>query len=792
MYLYRAAGTMYLPAREGRIVRVRAPRGSPFADRTEERSFDRLAVMAKRARALQSFEPDPSSIFEIELAEGDEVELVDGDAPSGWQSILIDGIEGLVPSDYLEVIEPEATAAASAEEESSRPDSAAGVDSADDIDWDESALEDANKRQALHDFEVEPGVIYELPLVKGEIVELLDEPAPEGWLTVKKMDADGSIGLVPDIYLGPAPKSNPNAPTEEQLALRKAQEAKAEVDAKLAKVMEEKAAVEEAKEEEADAAAQREENLKKQMDNLENLDLQRVDAGRRRIEASLVRQAELEDRRNRMDEEEAIWPSTDQEMLKSQLDKAEELRKEAEATFSERENEMKAAERKLRDSERAKRDAAQALRKNEEARDANARALRLLPEIKQLLAPTQKELQMCIEAVTTAVLKNAEESARLLAKLALTEAPEVALRAATRRRNEGLKELTLKFGADEEAVDFDLADAGGRTTANVISMAADKGQRADLGQESFRSARGNSFRASSPPRHTNYDDTYKRVPHPPPGKKNWDTVRNEVRRPPLQRAVSFSSRNAALSKRQSMPDQLRSTVSHGAANTRSTVQLRRGSAGGRAQSARRSPGRRGPMPARLRADVGVAGGAPGARVGGHAMGFRPLDDDVPEDGDLHTRDPSFHPPQSPEGEAGAPSSPGGVSAPPPTIPSRPATAGVRSKPAMHAATRSTRRTSQENPDEPVWQNIGGIAPNAEHQFEQIEAKHVELRNELARTRSAITRSKYGQIEHPGPSPNIRVQHRTAHATYSYMMRQRKARDLGMRQQETFRENYDMR
>ena len=55
---------------------------------------------------------------------------------------------------------------------------------------------------------------------------------------------------------------------------------------------------------------------------------------------------------------------------------------------------------------------------------------------------------MCVESVTTAVMKNAEESAQLLAKLALngTEDPSKALEMAAAQRDEGMARLTMTPG----------------------------------------------------------------------------------------------------------------------------------------------------------------------------------------------------------------------------------------------------------------------------------------------------------------------------------------------------------
>ena len=111
-------------------------------------------------------------------------------------------------------------------------------------------------------------------------MELLEEEAPEGWCTVKKLDKGEAVGLVPEIYLGPAPRSNPDGPTEEQVALRKAQDRAAEVEAQLAQSQAETAAVEQAKVDEAAVAAAREVELKDNLKEMEQLEIQRLEAAR--------------------------------------------------------------------------------------------------------------------------------------------------------------------------------------------------------------------------------------------------------------------------------------------------------------------------------------------------------------------------------------------------------------------------------------------------------------------------------------------------------------------------------
>lgn len=719
-----------------------------------------VTAMAKRARILQDFVPDSGSVFEIEVAEGDEVDVIDGDAPPGWLNVQIDGIEGIVPSDYCELIteaRPQTPSDGGAGADAAPPPEgeaeSAGPTAAE---LDEMALEDATRRQALFDFEVEPGVIYELPLLTGEIVKLLEEDAPDGWVTVQKLDKDGAVGLVPEIYLGPAPKSNPNAPSEEQLMLRKANEEKAEIQATLARVLEEKQSVEDAKEQAAEEAAERESALQKRVQELKELEIQRVEAARRRIESTLVRQGELEDRRVQMDVDESVWPSTDQRALKDALDAAEQARLEAEMFLQEKENEVRKAERRLRETERLKREAQQRLRKNEEARDANARALKLMPEVKQLFAPTQKELQMCVETVTQAVMKNAEESARLLAKLSLTEGPDAALRQAMEDRNKGLEKLNTRLDeGDDENLDlmFNLSTAN-TTIPDVISKAADAATRAPLppprAAASSRAASPNDPSSRSAP-------SEPRMPHPPTGRPDRQegprkSPRGMGEHASLTRAASFGTR-PPRQRRATMPERIRSTV--GAAGGTPRAGFARGhirqSSAPRLRSGRRAPGSMPASTARtsMEASDGAADG-----VGGGPFGSKALDHDTPDSGEMHTRDPKVTPPPSPPAAGNAedpePGDQAGVVAP----------------------------------------KIAKVAPAAARTAQMIEQQHLALQEELSKARQAIVGSRYGQIENRGPIDGVRVQQRSAHATYNYLMRQRKAHEATTRRREAFDRNYD--
>ena len=720
----------------------------------------RATAMGQRARVVQSFEPDAGSIFEIEVAQGDEVELTDSDAPPGWVSVRIDDIEGLVPADFVEPIVEPSTPGSEAGDSGS--EGGLKVDTG-DTNYDDFDPDEANRRQALHDFEVEPGVIYELPLKKGEIVEILDEEAPEGWITVKKMDDPDAVGLVPEIYLGAAPRLNPNAPTEEQMALRKAQDQKAEVEAELQRAREERAAFEEQTEAAAAAAAAREDELKAQLRNMEALEEHRLEAARLRIEGTLIRQGELEDKRTVMDFEESVWPSNDQIALKAAVEAADKARLEAKEEFERVEQEWTKAERKLREAERLKAEAEANLRKQEESRDANARALKLLPAMQQLMAPTQKELQLCVETVTKAVIQNAEESARLLAKLSLTREvdPADALKQAVQQRNEGLAKIGVGLGdatyrnsgtatagrssrpgsarpggaivrpADpNEAmyVDISKLPPANQTPANSVSVAAYQGMT-----------------DPAPPPSEKF-----RRPRPPAGEPTRPTsapLRGGGRRANKTLMLRDADRSFATSPR------------HASNENRNPMGKRGSSVPGVGKT------RRDPYPERVRKEVGMSGD-----VGVSGMnGTKALDDDVADAGEAHTRDPSYH--------AAAPSaaSPSGSKKTSKTA------SPTASPPGAHAGDRAPRVLGDVDRSLSAAENIARIAPHASHSAKMIERQHHALRAELSNTRDSIKERKLGRIEYGDPSQDQRIQHRTAHATYYHMMRQRKARENEMRQ-----------
>ena len=372
---------------------------------------------------------------------------------------------------------------------------------------------------------------------------------------------------------------------------------------------------------------------------------------------------------------------------------------------------------------------------------------------------------MCVDTVTNAVMKNAEESARLLAKLSLTEGPETALQHAIKQREEGLGRLTVQYGTgganpnDDAELAFDLNSAT-NTTADVIRAAADAAAKAPLPPPSTHHRRPSPTKTpTDPPPFT------RRVPRPPPG-------RPERRGEGLTRASSFGPRQAP--RRQTMPERVRSTVNAGAADK--SLMLR-GADGSSMTSPRH---RRNISAPRLRPGAGRHGSVSARVRGGDARTAEPepdssvfrsktLDDNI-HDGDagsLHTRDSS-------------------VGAPPATTsPPQPRSTDANSQ--QKASIEQARQALDS--DAAIWKGIAKVAPNASHQARVIERQHLALQQELAHTRNAIVGSKYGQIQDRGPDGGIRVQQRSAHATYSYLMRQRKAQEATLRRQEAFDRNF---
>lgn len=272
----------------------------------------------------------------------------------------------------------------------------------------------------------------------------------------------------------------------------------------------------------------------------------------------------------------------------------------------------------------------------------------------------------------------------------------------------------------------------------------------------------------------------------------------------------------------SMPDRVRATVTAGATNksvmlsgadnSRMTSPmhaqraLRTGTGAARRSSVPPHRARResaAAAPRRNSTPLRASHESDASENGGSAFATKVLDDDVDDEGAMHTRNPSVGPaatapsvaaPASARSSRGA-TPPGSRGATPPGSPpalAAPAEQSPRVLAADEAPQDETVVAADDVLPGPVWRGIAKVAPNAEHTAALIENQQMALRSNLRDARSAIRNSRYGHIERRGPSAPQRVQQRTAHATYYHMMRQQKAREEDLRRNADWQERFFMR
>jgi hypothetical protein len=681
--------------------------------------------MPRRAQAHTAFQPVDGALYEIEIAEGDIVELADSDCPNGWQAVRLDGIEGIVPATHLKMIldEEDGDDAEGDGRDGSRIfDEEQGHDGYGDEDDD-----DANKRICLLDFVAEPGQIYELPMKKGDLCELTDEDAPYGWVAAVSL-ATGNRGLVPESYLGPAPRTNPEGPTQEELEIRKAQEQKAELETELEAAKKRIAEQELMREDAMLAAKAREEELQREIVELKKQDAEREEREQERIREREADKSAVAARLRQIEDEETVWPSTDQRALRTAMREAEQARADAEKNFNALDNQRTEAEQNLADAERRAQAATAKVRAEEHAREANNRALQLLPGLRELLAPTQHELKLAVDAVANAVIKNAEDSAKLLAKLAVTHDPAGALQDAVQRRSGGRRYgserqwLTeLQVPDDDDSVADSLANA-------PLSLSS---RPTPLSLPSRPTPRGAG--------------EHRWPPHPPPGQRTGRTpARSYPGKSDVSNRAAASQWSSAphVRQRQSLPDRLRTETRQGGdgrlllpGGDLTTSPLHR-------QSTDRPKARR-PLSARRSGAPPPPPKPPAAIVRDESSGISRA---LPPETLDSTEDPEIL-----------------------------AAAAVE----VYADAANEQTTGAK---EAAWRAISSVAPAARVPAKQVEKSHRALRRDLRNARHTVTSARLGAIDFE-PTRAERVQHRGAHATYGHMMRQRKAREIDMYRRE---------
>ena len=398
-------------------------------------TFKRLPVPVpeygpKRYKALEDYVPD-ADYRSIELAfkEGSILEATETNAPPGWIHCRLGTRSGLVPQTY--VVEY----ATRDDDEDSDEDSDEQMDgSAEDHGeaGEEEAEEDDGIRICVERHEPVNGAMFEIVMHEQDKILLLrDQVAPEGWVRVQNLRTS-DIGLVPEDRVAFPPRDDDLS--EEQLELVKEKEKNAQLTAELEKVQndllqkfqelrkeKELEILTEKKAKEAEAMKRNEalEALEtfKAVEHVALLsELEKAKKEKEEYERTAL--LEIQQRQARDAAEEHYASSRSVFGRKKALETAELELSKAELEFNRIDAARARAERKLEDARRKVEECAEQLRAEEAAREANERTLMLLPGLRELMAPTQQELRSCIEAVTSAVMRNAEQSARLLASMA--------------------------------------------------------------------------------------------------------------------------------------------------------------------------------------------------------------------------------------------------------------------------------------------------------------------------------------------------------------------------------------
>ena len=160
-------------------------------------------------------------------------------------------------------------------------------------------------------------------------------------------------------------------------------------------------------------------------------------------------------------------------------------------------------------------------------------------------------------------------------------------------------------------------------------------------------------------------------------------------------------------------------------------------------------------------------------VDGSAFASQPVLDDGLQDVMLPAAAPAGAPAAAPAGGA-------------PSVPPSPPTEQPPVDPPLRASDAAAQLV---NGNAAPWKAMSTIAPNAGRTAQMMEKQQLALQQELEQARKSIVASRYGQIENRGPRDSIKVQQRSAHSTYSYLMRQRKAHEASLRRQQTFERNY---
>ena len=393
-------------------------------------------------RAIETFVPDERSRgVELGVEADDQVMLTGVPAPAGWLHCSMGDRSGLVPAAYLTSGGGDECDRSFSPSPPASPDAAGGAAAAQDATGAAAPAADEDVddgiRVCIERFKPQAGAPNELPLNVGDKVQLVDDgdAMPDGWVLARSLETE-LIGLVPEQYL----KRVTQEETEEEAALRQQKEkyvrleqefertrsqllnaarvTKKQKDAELAQALAlTNAEAEKRQMAEAELAAFKAESFMVLKAEMEAMEAQSAAAQKQAWIAAVQQTA-------REGAEEQYAATRTVLGRKLALETVEKQLSQAEVELQRIEAARTRAQRRVLDLRRRVEECAAQLAAEEASRDVTERTLLLLPGLREMLEPTQAELRRCMETVSQAVTRNAEQSAQLLATLAGSRAAD--------------------------------------------------------------------------------------------------------------------------------------------------------------------------------------------------------------------------------------------------------------------------------------------------------------------------------------------------------------------------------
>ncbi|KAI0737184.1 hypothetical protein C8Q80DRAFT_429739 [Daedaleopsis nitida] len=139
---------------------------------------------SEKAKALYTYTASPDDPSELSFVKGAILEIMDKSG-QWWQARKADGTSGIVPSNYIVLIEPD------------EPGAAASTGSGDLTASSSETDTDECNAKALYNYTASPDDPNEISFTKGEILKVRNRSA-KWWRATKD---DGTEGIVPSNYM---------------------------------------------------------------------------------------------------------------------------------------------------------------------------------------------------------------------------------------------------------------------------------------------------------------------------------------------------------------------------------------------------------------------------------------------------------------------------------------------------------------------------------------------------------------------------------------------------------------